>query len=186
MPDSPRETADSIRKAEDVKGRGYPAGVVEPKWIAGEIVEHCKMQGWKSTLHDVVNGKAWLIQTTDSIAALVETTNGELLVKVRDLRPVRMKSSLACNAVLALTGAMIPALALTGAAAWRSQARNAKIDSILQFVDERMQSRAVAPKALPSAPSVADRMKNLASLRDQGLITDEEYEAKRKELLEAI
>jgi hypothetical protein len=186
MSDSTRETAESIRKSEDAKGRTYPASDAKAEWLANEIVQHCKMQGWKSTLHDVGNGRAWLVQTTDSIAALVEATNGEILVKVRDLRPVRMKSSLACNAVLALTGAMIPALALTGAAAWRSQARNAKIDSILGFVDERMQSRIVATKALPSAPSVADRIRDLASLRDQGLITAEEYEAKKTELLKAM
>lgn len=186
MGDSDRETADSIRKAADAKGRSYPAGVVEPKWLAGEIVQHCKMQGWKSTLHGVANGKAWLVQMPDSIAALVEATNGELAVKAMDLRPVMMKTSLAANGVLAVTGAVIPALVLMGATAWRSQARAAKVDSMLKFVDERRQSKAVATKALPVAPSVADRIRDLASLRDQGLITGEEYEAKRKELLKAM
>lgn len=186
MTDSPRETADAIRKADNTRGRSYPAGVVEPKWLAGEIVQHCKMQGWKSTLHDVGNGKAWLVQTTDSIAVLVEAKNHELVVQGMDQRPVRMKTCLTINGLLALTGAFAAAAALTGAAAWRSQARNAKIDSILRFADERMQSKAVATKALPAAPSVADRIRDLASLRDQGLITGEEYEAKRKELLKAI
>lgn len=186
MGDSVRDTADSIRKAEDAKGRSYPATGVEPEWLANEIVQHCKMQGWKSTLHDVANGTVWLVKTKDNIAALVEVTNGELIVKVSDLSPVRMKTCLALNGVLALTGAMIPAMALTGAAVWRSQARNAKIDAMLQFADERMQSRAVATKALPSTPSVADRMRDLAALRDQGLITSEEYEAKRQELLKAM
>jgi hypothetical protein len=186
MNDSPRETADSIRKAEETKGRSYPAGLVEPKWLAGEIVQHCKMQGWKSTLHDVSNGRVWLLQTRDSIAVLVEAADRELVVKAMDQRPVQLKACLTLNGLLALTGAVVAAAALTGAAAWRSQARNAKIDSILRFVDERMRPRLLAAKALPSAPSVADRIRDLASLRDQGLITSEEYETKRKELLKAI
>jgi hypothetical protein len=186
MNNSPRETADSIRKSENTKGRSYPADAVEPKWLAEEIVQHCKMQGWKSTLHDVGNGSAWLVQANDCIAVLVEAANRELVVKVMDQWPVRMKTCLTLNGLLALTGAVVAAAALTGLAAWRDQTRNAKIDSILRFVDERMQSRVVAARTLPSAPSVADRIRDLASLRDQGLITDEEYEAKRKELLKSI
>lgn len=186
MTNSSRETADSIRKAEGVKGRSYPADLVKPKWLAGEIVQHCKMQGWNATLHEIGDGKAWLVQTKDSIAVLVEATNHELVVKAMDQQPVWMKTCLTINGLLALTGAVAVAAALTGAAAWRSQARTAKIDSMLKFVDERMQSKAVETKALPAAPSVADRIRDLASLRDQRLITGEEYEAKRKELLKAM
>jgi hypothetical protein len=181
-----REIAESVRKAEGAKGRNYSAQDVEPQWLASEIVEHCRMHGWKNTLHDLPGGNAWLLVTSDNIAVLVEKKGGEVVVKAMDLYPVRMKTCLTINSLLALTGAFIPAAALTGAAAWRSQARNAKTDSLLKFIDERVQSRTVTTRALPSAPSVADRMRDLGVLRDQGLITNEEYEAKRKELLEAI
>jgi len=117
-----RSHADSIRKSENTKGRSYPADAVEPKWLAEEIVQHCKMQGRKSTLHDVGNGNAWLLQANDCIAVLVEAANRELVVKVMDQWPVRMKTCLTLNGLLALTGAVVAAAALTGLAAWRDQA----------------------------------------------------------------
>jgi curli biogenesis system outer membrane secretion channel CsgG/uncharacterized protein YraI len=46
-------------------------------------------------------------------------------------------------------------------------------------------SRPTAASA-PSGPSLADRLKKLKSLYDQGLITDEDYAAKRKEILDAL
>jgi uncharacterized membrane protein YdbT with pleckstrin-like domain len=40
--------------------------------------------------------------------------------------------------------------------------------------------------AAPAAPSVADQIKDLAELRDQGHITPDEYEAKKAQLLERM
>jgi uncharacterized membrane protein YdbT with pleckstrin-like domain len=43
-----------------------------------------------------------------------------------------------------------------------------------------------APAAAAAAPSVADQIKELAELRDQGHITVDEYEAKKAQLLERM
>ncbi len=49
------------------------------------------------------------------------------------------------------------------------------------------QSRAAAPAPAPSAaPDVADQIAKLATLRDQGAITTEEFEAKKAELLDRM
>ena len=40
------------------------------------------------------------------------------------------------------------------------------------------------PQAPQATPTQADAIRDLAKLKDEGLITDEEYEAKRRELLE--
>ena len=42
---------------------------------------------------------------------------------------------------------------------------------------------AAAPAAAPAEPSYLDELEKLAQLRDQGILTDEEFEAKKKELL---
>jgi hypothetical protein len=42
------------------------------------------------------------------------------------------------------------------------------------------------PRSALAAPSVAERIQQLAGLRDQGLISPEEYEAKRAQLLEQL
>ena len=43
-----------------------------------------------------------------------------------------------------------------------------------------------SPAAAPSGGTQADSIRELAKLRDEGLITDEEYEAKRQELLDGM
>jgi hypothetical protein len=44
-------------------------------------------------------------------------------------------------------------------------------------------SAPAAPAAAPSEPSYLDELKELAQLKDQGVITEEEFEAKKKQLL---
>lgn len=71
-------------------------------------------------------------------------------------------------------------------------------DAVQQEIYRQMESNAkrqaswsmppvqVAPTAPPAAPSVADQIKDLAELRDQGHITADEYEAKKAQLLERM
>ena len=40
--------------------------------------------------------------------------------------------------------------------------------------------------SLPAAPSAEQRMRELKSLHSQGLITDSEYEARRKQILDSL
>ncbi|MDW3214770.1 MAG: DUF4429 domain-containing protein [Ilumatobacteraceae bacterium] len=42
------------------------------------------------------------------------------------------------------------------------------------------------PPAAPPAPTVAERMAQLTQLRDQGLVTPEEFEAKRAAIIESL
>jgi hypothetical protein len=42
---------------------------------------------------------------------------------------------------------------------------------------------AQAPQPAPAAPDYAAELQKLASLRDQGIINDEEFEAKKKQIL---
>ncbi len=45
---------------------------------------------------------------------------------------------------------------------------------------------APAAPAAPAVPSPDDKLRSLAKLRDDGLITGEDYEAKKAELLELM
>ncbi len=50
----------------------------------------------------------------------------------------------------------------------------------------RANKRAAAAQAVPAAPNTDDaieQVKKLAALRDQGILTDAEFEAKKKQLL---
>lgn len=179
------EAVDAIRKSTNAKGRAYKGTAVEPQWLASEIHEYCKTQGWGGTSTALPGGQAWLV-LTGNVAALVEGTRDDFSVKVDDQNPVRLKSALASSGLLALTGAGVVALPLAGFAVWRSHSRKAKVNSIIEFIDSRVAPQAAKP-ALPSAgASVADRLRELASLRDQGLVTNEEYEAKKQELMKAL
>jgi hypothetical protein len=180
-----RERVNSVRTCDAAKGRTYSGADVDPTWLANEIAEYCKTQGWENKLTATPNGSGWLV-VTNHIAALVEGSKDEFVVKVLDGNPVGLKAALVCNSLLALTGAGIIALPLTGVAAWRSHSRKAKIESILQFVDQRVQARSARALSGATSVSVADRLRDLGLLRDQGLVTNEEYEAKRQELMRAL
>jgi hypothetical protein len=51
------------------------------------------------------------------------------------------------------------------------------------ITQETGQAPAVAPAPTEAAPSYLDELERLAGLRDQGIITDEDFEAKKKQLL---
>jgi Short C-terminal domain/DNA helicase IV / RNA helicase N terminal len=53
--------------------------------------------------------------------------------------------------------------------------------------EARQQSRTViaAPLAEQAKPDMADQLRKIAALRDDGILTDEEFDAKKKQLLEA-
>ena len=179
------EVADAIRKSENAKGRAYAGTGVEPQWLASEILGYCKTQGWEVSLASVPNAPAWLV-VTDNVVALVEGDGDQFSVKVDDLNPVHLKTLLAGSGLLALTGAGVVALPFAWIAAWRSHYRKGKVSSIIEFVDSRVAPQSARPTPSPSGASVADRLRELAALRDQGLITTDEFENKKQDLLKAL
>ena len=110
-----RELINSVRTSDAAKGRTYSGASVDPTWLAKEIAEFCKTRGWENKITAVPDGNGWLV-VTNHIAALVEGNDEGLVVKVLDGNPVGLKAALVCNGLLALTGAGIIALPLTG---WR-------------------------------------------------------------------
>lgn len=50
----------------------------------------------------------------------------------------------------------------------------------------RIEDEDAPPASPPSAPSVSERLEQLESLRADGLITQEEYQAKREEILKEL
>ncbi len=181
-----REILESVRASESAKGRTYTGTGLEPKWVASEIAEFCKTQGWDGRLKKVTNSNAWLV-VGDNVVALVEGTSNEFVVKVADLNPVHLKTALVLNGLLALTGVGAVALPLAGAAAWRASARKAKVTSLVQFIDESVRSRTrESVDGHSPSKSIADKIRDLSSLRDQGLVTADEFELKRQELLKHL
>lgn len=183
--DKYREILKAVRESESAKGRTYTGLSLEPKWVANEIKQFCKTQGWDNKLKELTDCKAWLV-VADDVVALVEGTSSEFVVKVTDLNPVHLKTALALNGLLALTGVGVVALPLAGVAAWRASARKAKVNALVEFIDGRVQSHARQTVSGLATASIADKMKDLAMLRDQGLVTHEEFEKKRQELLKQL
>jgi len=52
-----------------------------------------------------------------------------------------------------------------------------------QYAQEQYAQEQYAPPPEPAQPAYMDEIHRLASLRDQGLITNDEFEAKKKQLL---
>ena len=50
----------------------------------------------------------------------------------------------------------------------------------------RSRSRGPMPRSPPAAPTIAQQMSELAELHRHGVITDAEYEQKRRELLDRL
>lgn len=62
------------------------------------------------------------------------------------------------------------------------------VDEIADFVRARIGDRPASPSSppLPDRPSASDRLRRLQTLRDDGLLTEEEFQAKRSALLEEL
>ena len=73
-----------------------------------------------------------------------------------------------------------------GATRFKDIARPLEFKSAIVGATEAYRSRRFAPAAVPTGPSGADRMRQLKSLLDDGLISQEEFEMKRRKLLEEI
>jgi hypothetical protein len=178
------ELAKAVRDSESKKGRSYSGEEVGGRWLAQEIAEFCKTQAWPHSLSTMTTGKAWIV-SSDYVTALIEEGNGAVTFAVADLNPVMLKTALVSTGLLALTAVGIVGLPLAGAAAWRASHRKKKVEAIVAFVDESV--RAHRAKAKPQvATSVASRLKDLESLREQGLITDQEYRDKREQVLKQL
>lgn len=73
-----------------------------------------------------------------------------------------------------------------GATRFKDIARPLEFKSAIVAATEAYRSRRFAPAAPAAAPSGAERMRQLKALLDDGLISQEEFEMKRRKLLEEI
>jgi hypothetical protein len=60
---------------------------------------------------------------------------------------------------------------------------NTKQQNGFLLLKERLDQRLVSSRTSPNAPSNLDELEKLASLRDKGIITEEEFRLKKKQLL---
>jgi hypothetical protein len=189
-----QQAVKALRESQSAKGRTYSRTGVSPEWLATETSEYCKSQGWANTLSQVPNSQAWLV-VTDGIAVLVEGASDKFVVTVQDLSPVYLKTGLAINGVLALTGLGLVALPLAGATAWKASARKSKVTALVSFVDARVQARGQGSQPMPTTPpeprqptasDLGEKLKAILSLKEQGLLSEEEYQTKREQLLKQL
>ena len=70
-----------------------------------------------------------------------------------------------------------------GAVPHRQEQRYAQQDQAAYEQQMAAQQAAQAPPAAPAAPDYAAELEQLAQLKAQGILTDEEFEAKKKQIL---
>ena len=61
----------------------------------------------------------------------------------------------------------------------------AEFDAVRDRVEQYI-GRNNAPQAAPAAPDITDQLKKLGELRDSGVVTNEEFEAKKTDLLSRL
>jgi membrane protein YdbS with pleckstrin-like domain len=74
----------------------------------------------------------------------------------------------------------------TGAALFRNISHPLPFKNAILAAAEQYRTSGRMPLAAPAGPSGAERMRQLKALLDDGLISGEEYEAKRRELLSQL
>jgi membrane protein YdbS with pleckstrin-like domain len=74
----------------------------------------------------------------------------------------------------------------TGAALFRNISHPLEFKNAILAAAEQYRGGGRMPLAAPAGPSGAERMRQLKALLDDGLISGEEYEAKRRELLSQL
>jgi Domain of unknown function (DUF4429)/Short C-terminal domain len=61
--------------------------------------------------------------------------------------------------------------------------QQAEFDAVREHVENYITARHTTPAQAPAQPDIADQIRKLAELRDAGILTSEEFEAKKAELL---
>jgi len=90
----------------------------------------------------------------------------------------RPGATIARTAVIAGT-----ATAVSGRVALRQQARNASQEEETQATAAPATEQVAPPPPAPQASTDVEQLQQLAALRDQGILTDEEFAAKKRQIL---
>src|SRR3954454_6657773 len=90
----------------------------------------------------------------------------------------RPGATIARTAVIAGT-----ATAVSGRVARRQQARNASEEEETQATAAPATEQVAPPPPAPQASTDVEQLQQLAALRDQGILTDEEFAAKKRQIL---
>ena len=53
-----------------------------------------------------------------------------------------------------------------------------------EYYDEEPEPQAAPPPAAPAEPDMASQLQELAKLKEQGILTEEEFQAKKKQILD--
>jgi Short C-terminal domain len=62
----------------------------------------------------------------------------------------------------------------------------AEVDAVREHVENYITARHATPARASAQPDIADQIRKLAELRDAGILTSEEFEAKKADLLERL
>jgi len=124
------------------------------------------------------SGLRTLLGTNQAFNVKIEGAAGEYTV---DIGTGKWVENLTGAGLTGLFTGGITWLTAAGGAAWIKKLEN---DLWCWFDMRNVQNRAPAAPAPPAgAPSITEQIKKIAELRDMGILSTEEFEAKKKELL---
>lgn len=162
-------------------------------------LDHAKLPGGLDLFEDefvVTVGRDWgwssqrLILTTHRVIharGRALTSKDQQTVYLRDIRDVRFHKPLVGFGTLALETAGAGSIEGLPAAKNGGQIRN-QLMQLIHFARSRAEQGPAAPP--PSTPTnaenIAEKLKQLGELKDSGLITQDEFDAKKADLLERL
>ncbi len=122
---------------------------------------------------------------TGLLTALNQGMQGDKTIPIRNITAVQLKAPGLTTGYLqlSLNGRDTPGGAYAAVKDENTVLFSGSQHKIFEAFRKELQSRVDQPVRSPSSASVADEIEKLASLRDRGLLTDEEFQEQKQQLL---
>ena len=180
-----------LPRLEKEKSKSYLKLNIDLEWLKNEIVGYHSMKNHpessilrkKDLIYIQIGGGRWAYGT------IIDGTPNDFKVSTGPLKVVKAKSAAFVVPTALLTGGIGIAAKSTGAIIDKK-----KTDAFMKYIDERIyQNKGNGPELVQnisteskSEDDIPEKIKKLSDLKDQGILTDEEFEAKKKDLLDKM
>jgi len=180
-----------LPKLEKEKSKSYLNLNIDLEWLKIEIVGYHSMKNHpessvsrkKDLIYIQIGGGRWAYGT------IIDGTPNDFKVSTGPLKVVKAKSAAFVVPTALLTGGIGIAAKSAGAIIDKK-----KTDSFMKYIDDRIyQNKGNGPELVQnisteskSEDDIPDKIKKLSDLKDLGILTDEEFEAKKKDLLDKM
>lgn len=173
-------TSDDTDEPNQARERSYDGLNIPIEVVAQEIFAYLSANGYANPSQKVEDDR--IVLTGGDLKVLLTGTLEHFTVSAGPRNNFNTKGD---GNPFGLSGSPLLWLAKGAVVLWYKR----NVDALFQSLDQKLYARAaISASGSPPLPSstILEQIRQLAALRDQGVLTDEEFQAKKAELLKRI